>query len=257
MSLDPAISARCVPLVGDYPQAHRWHSPLHEADADGADAAHDQNRDAGAVLSRWGKELVQVAFILGRLDVFLARSERLCQTAYAERGRPASKKSLSADDMQCLVVLFRSLAPYTALIAPVIDAMTKLEGNNASAGHVLPALVMEHREAQKLTQRLLGARCEINVDDLEVIRRCLVGRLYTGLYQGSGGDGNADGARFVSCPERGREWSAGLRRARVPAGCGVGLRLESEHEQLLVSTCPTLPRLREEAAQTARATRRR
>jgi hypothetical protein len=38
----------------------------------------------------------------------------------------------------------------------VIDAVTKLEGNDARVGHGLPALVMEHREARMLTQGFTG-----------------------------------------------------------------------------------------------------
>jgi hypothetical protein len=76
----------------------------------------------------WKMELVQVALALGLFGLFLAVSERLRETACAWRGRPASKKSSSTDDLQCLVVLFRSLASPTGLFAPVFDALTKLGG---------------------------------------------------------------------------------------------------------------------------------
>jgi hypothetical protein len=45
--------------------------------------------------------------------------------------------------------------------------------------HVLPALVMEHSEAEGLTQRLIDAGYEIELSELESFRMCMVERLYT------------------------------------------------------------------------------
>jgi hypothetical protein len=62
---------------------------------------------------------------------------------------------------------------------------------------------MEYREAERLTQSLIDAGYEIKFDGLEILRTCIVERLYTGerrSHKDSGSDGDADRPWFVPCP---------------------------------------------------------
>jgi hypothetical protein len=73
----------------------------------------------------WGKELVQVALVLGQCDLFLTVSERPRETGCPWRGRPA-RRSRPVPTIWRFGGSLRLTGSPAGLFAPVIDAVTKL-----------------------------------------------------------------------------------------------------------------------------------